>query len=304
MSNNDPNGKLQSFDANIPITLPSSPPTTGPGYPNVFASEFGCVTMSSFESMSATLSPQHWSVHGGEQADDCKGGKTQACPIRQCEAEAKAHNPLSYRNYPCDSIILAYFRGSAADLDVVGRKAFQAQLWRCMMGQASPPSYVELQGQSSSPPHPYSPYPLNLLPLSITSIPSPPPPWQALEMKSNIETRRASNTFGITVWQYNEIWPTGGWGSVEYGCQSCAGQVVGGRWKPLQYLYRQSVLTDVIVACGHRPKGEWVCYIKNDRAAQGYQGAVTISAFRLSDGHTTKLWSGGVSLGAVEPLII
>ncbi len=33
---------------------------------------------------------------------------------------------------------------------------------------------------------------------------------QALELKGDIETRRAGNTYGIIVWQYNEIWPTGG----------------------------------------------------------------------------------------------
>jgi hypothetical protein len=34
---------------------------------------------------------------------------------------------------------------------------------------------------------------------------------QALNMKSNILARRAQNQIGIIVWQYNEIWPTGGW---------------------------------------------------------------------------------------------
>eukprot|EP01048_Picozoa_sp_COSAG05_P012066 COSAG05_NODE_1183_length_5592_cov_2.043328_4_plen_176_part_00 len=34
---------------------------------------------------------------------------------------------------------------------------------------------------------------------------------QALLIKSDIETRRAGNVFGIIVWQFNEIWPTGGW---------------------------------------------------------------------------------------------
>ena len=52
--------------------------------------------------------------------------------------------------------------------------------------------------------------------------------------------RRAQNQFGALVWQLNEIWPTGGWGSVEYG-SAVEGQVLGGRWKPLQYLYRQGV---------------------------------------------------------------
>ena len=40
---------------------------------------------------------------------------------------------------------------------------------------------------------------------------------QALLIKSDIEARRATNQFGIIVWQLNEIWPTGGWGSIEYG---------------------------------------------------------------------------------------
>ena len=55
-------------------------------------------------------------------------------------------------------------------------------------------------------------------------------------MKSNIEARRAQNQIGIIVWQLNEIWPTGGWGSVEYGTVGhTKGQVIGGRWKPLHY---------------------------------------------------------------------
>lgn len=92
---------------------------------------------------------------------------TQECPLRQCSPASggnQVHNPMSYRNYPCDSIVVEYFGGKSSDLDAVGEKAFKKQLWQCMMGQA-------------------------------------------LEIKSNIETRRAGNTFGITVWQYNEIWP-------------------------------------------------------------------------------------------------
>ena len=33
---------------------------------------------------------------------------------------------------------------------------------------------------------------------------------QALEMKANIERRRSTNQFGTLIWQFNEIWPTGG----------------------------------------------------------------------------------------------
>ncbi len=48
---------------------------------------------------------------------------------------------------------------------------------------------------------------------------------------------------GGALWcgQLNEIWPTGGWGSIEYGNPNIAGQVLGGRWKPLHYLVRWSV---------------------------------------------------------------
>ena len=72
---------------------------------------------------------------------------------------------------------------------------------------------------------------------------------QALYMKSNIETRRAQNQLGLLVWQLNEIWPTGGWGSLEYGT-AAPGQVVGGRWKPLHYFSRRSLLAAVMAACG------------------------------------------------------
>ena len=34
------------------------------------------------------------------------------------------------------------------------------------------------------------------------------------------------------LWQLNEVWPTGGWGSLEYGAANTAGQLIGGRWKP------------------------------------------------------------------------
>lgn len=51
------------------------------------------------------------------------------------------------------------------------------------------------------------------------------------------------------MWQLNEIWPTGGWGSLEYGTP-VKGQVIGGRWKPLHHMMEQSAYTDVTAACG------------------------------------------------------
>ncbi len=38
---------------------------------------------------------------------------------------------------------------------------------------------------------------------------------QMLQQKADIETRRSTNAWGTLTWQLNEIWPTGGWGSLE-----------------------------------------------------------------------------------------
>ncbi len=39
-----------------------------------YASEFGSSVFSSFESMSPTLAPEHWGIHGGAPPDTCTGG--------------------------------------------------------------------------------------------------------------------------------------------------------------------------------------------------------------------------------------
>ena len=64
--------ELEPFD---PYTPPKfSTASTGLSVPNVFTSETGCVTMSSFESMSAFLSTEHWGLHGGAPPDTCSNG--------------------------------------------------------------------------------------------------------------------------------------------------------------------------------------------------------------------------------------
>ena len=125
--------------------------------------------MSSFESMSATLDPKHWALHGGS-------------PYKRCEIwPCDGANPMAERNYECTPLIRKWFGDIAAEsLNITGESSFKQQLYQCMVGQA-------------------------------------------LEMKSNIEHRRSTNVFGIIVWQYNEIWPTGGWGSIEYGTAGKAG---------------------------------------------------------------------------------
>jgi beta-mannosidase len=106
---------------------------------------------------------------------------------------------------------------------------------------------------------------------------------QALLLKSNIESRRSTNSFGVIVWQLNEIWPTGGWGSIEYGTVGhTAGQVKGGRWKPLQYWYRASMLSDVVATCGVGG----LCYVKND-VPKPFKGDVTIRSVEFATGAAT-----------------
>lgn len=34
--------------------------------------------------------------------------------------------------------------------------------------------------------------------------------------QAEVEGWRTSNLWGLFTWQYNEIWPCGGWGSIEY----------------------------------------------------------------------------------------
>jgi len=113
---------------------------------------------------------------------------------------------------------------------------------------------------------------------------------QALNIKSNVEVRRSKNSFGDILWQYNEIWPTGGWGSVEYGTLR-NGQVIGGRWKPLQYWLRKSIFSDIISTCG--PTAQ--CYVKND-SPSAFAGTVTVSAIHFATGQSTDLTSFAVNL--------
>ena len=92
------------------------------------ASEFGASVMSSFESMSVTMSSESWGLHGGSSPDTCEkviGNKNK------CEG----NNTMAERNYPCDTHIVAYF-GNHTSLDSVGESAFQMQLYQCMMAQS------------------------------------------------------------------------------------------------------------------------------------------------------------------------
>jgi beta-mannosidase len=117
---------LDLFTAGTPPSLQAIMPI-GVSMPGIFASEFGASVYSGFESMAPTLNPAHWSIHGGEAPDNCTNGGFQ----RACIGD----NPMSQRNYPCDSFIIVYF-GKDHNLDAVGAAAFQQQLYQCTVGQA------------------------------------------------------------------------------------------------------------------------------------------------------------------------
>jgi beta-mannosidase len=231
---------LHLFAPAMPIHVAAAP--TGPALPNIFASEFGAVAMSSFESMTATLAPQHWGLHAGQPDDACAGSFAQTC---------EGPNVMAERNYPCDPLVVVYFGAQPAGyFNQTGEAAFKRQLYQCMLAQA-------------------------------------------LHMKGDIETRRAQNQLGLLVWQLNEIWPTGGWGSLEYGT-AAPGQVVGGRWKPLHYFYRRSLLADVMAACG--AAGANNCYIKNDAAGERFDGTVVVRALAFATGAVRTLATVDVAL--------
>ena len=90
---------------------------------------------------------------------------------------------------------------------------------------------------------------------------------------SCVESRGTLTVSCVACRQLNEIWPTGGWGSIEYGTPGVPGQVVGGRWKPLHYFLRKSAFADVVAVCG---KGG-LCFVKNDRPMQPFAGTVTVT---------------------------
>ena len=84
---------------------------------------------------------------------------------------------------------------------------------------------------------------------------------QMLQMSGQISLFRTQNIWGIQIWQLNEIWPTGGWGTMETAALSYLdGQFNGGRWKPLHYALRDHLYNDVFVMCG----ADGACFVKND----------------------------------------
>jgi len=115
----------------------------------------------------------------------------------------------------------------------------------------------------------------------------------ALNIKMKVESKRALNCFGTMIWQLGEIWPTGGWGSIEYA-SPVAGGVLGGRWKPTHYMYASHLFSDLLLICGDNSN----CVLKNDNFSP-FAGSVTVSKLELATGLSTVVYSNpAVSLPA------
>lgn len=107
-----------------------------------------------------------------------------------------------------------------------------------------------------------------------------------LWLKGQIEIQRGSNSFGSLIWQLNENWPTGGWGLLEYGSAfGQKGQSVGGRWKPVMHLLKQSLYRDVFATCGQRRE----CYVRNDSNELLFSLSVVLETYNLTSGDLVNM---------------
>eukprot|EP01061_Rhynchopus_euleeides_P004455 TRINITY_DN13708_c3_g1_i1.p1 TRINITY_DN13708_c3_g1~~TRINITY_DN13708_c3_g1_i1.p1 ORF type:complete len:381 (+),score=130.80 TRINITY_DN13708_c3_g1_i1:137-1279(+) len=142
------------------------------------------------------------------------------------QLRCEGDNPMQQRNYGCDSMMQKYFGWAGAS---------QAVMNTTGAGYFKRALYLCMLAQ-------------------------------ALDMKSDVESRRSQNQYGVILWQLNEIWPTGGWGSLEYGAPNQNGIVIGGRWKPLHYFYKKMLFRDVIVICGTSDSSNGlICVVKNNK---------------------------------------
>ena len=126
---------LQPFPLNNPPVFSQIALTGTNACKGTFASEFGGVAISSFESLSPTLDPSHWALHA---------------------------NPMSERNYAVDNFVTAIANLTWPDaFNTTGELNFKGMLYFAMLSQA-------------------------------------------LWVKSDIESRRTQNNFGIITWQVSE----------------------------------------------------------------------------------------------------
>ncbi|CAD7966357.1 unnamed protein product, partial [Amoebophrya sp. A120] len=187
--------------------------TNQPSQPPGFVSEFGSSTMSSFETLSPLLRKEHWSLEGGN------GTSSSDCNVTDRVRPACAgENPMSQRNYACRNLLEGYFGDRNDRLELHGKTE----------SRSSP--VVALS--TEEPERTEQNFRLQLYLCAL---------GQALRVTTWIDQLRFDKSVnGMLLWQLNEIWPTGGWGSLEYG----------GGWKILHHWLQNFAFRDVFVACG------------------------------------------------------
>ena len=105
----------------------------------------------------------------------------------------------------------------------------------------------------------------------------------ALQQKAHIEALRSAPSWGTIIWQLAEVWPTAGWGSLEYGVVDSSltgGQVAGGRWKPLHHMLEKVLFRDILIACS----ASAACYVRNDAPLTSVLGNITLQAVSIETG--------------------
>lgn len=243
----DPWSQAHTFDPGLPPSY-LSPGPAGVGFPSSFVSEFGSASMSSFESMSGTLSPGSWGLHGGNVPVNCT--KEPGAFDNNCTGR----NAMAQRNWACDNIVWSYF--GTAYLNASGEEGFKGGLFQCMIAAA-------------------------------------------LNMQTVVESHRSSNFYGTLEWQLNEIWPTGGWGSLEYGSSTSPGSLKGGRWKPMHYWFRNHMFADVMSACGYLGRSRnFICFVSNARSGATFSGVLALKTVDLLSGVTASWASLPVTVTA------
>ena len=86
-------------------------------------------------------------------------------------------------------------------------------------------------------------------------------------------------------------WPTGGWGSLEYGSAKSPGSLRGGRWKPMHYWFLNHMFQDVMSACGFVGRSHtFACYVSNARPSAPFAGSLSLSTVDLLSG-TSAPWA-------------
>ncbi|KAG8458642.1 hypothetical protein KFE25_008439 [Diacronema lutheri] len=234
---------LALFDPMIPLPLPApgaDAPVVECATNGTFVSEFGVAAFSSFRSHAPTLRAEHWGIHGGGRAADCTQPDRTTPFWLRCAARANASEPAAGG--------AAGARAEAAHNPMAERNYPCDALLVSFFGLSA--TQLDAAGESA--------FRSQLFLCGLA---------QALALHGLVSAHRSANIFGSLIWQLNEIWPTGGWGTLEYSATDTqpgtAGQLLGGRWKAAHHWLRQHLFADVFATCGRAG----ACFARTDAPA-------------------------------------